>query len=143
MDLNSTDKQIIAIDRRALNNYMDLFYFEMGLCTFGISILVYLIFGKWYSKAYVKNYSVELENGYLKVNKGIFFKSRKSIPMDKITDFVWEQGPIMKLNKVYAIRIDTASSNIEMAEASIVAPIKKDLIEDLEEYRNQYMQKNK
>lgn len=138
MDSDLPRKKPIAIDKRALIKYKDLFYFELGLFTFGISILLYFIIGKWYNKAWVKHYNVEIDGRYIKIEQGIIFKSKKSIPLDKITDFEWIQGPIMKLINVYVIRIDTASSTGEYADAEILAPYKRDLIKELEEHRDLY-----
>jgi membrane protein YdbS with pleckstrin-like domain len=42
------------------------------------------------------------------------------IPLDKITDFRWFQGPIMRLCGISSISIKTASSSDQTSEAVLI-----------------------
>jgi len=61
----------------------------------------------------------ELDRGVLRVNQGFVFLSRKAIPLDRITDFTFVQGPLMQACGMWAIRIQTAGQGTPMPEATL------------------------
>ncbi len=84
------------------------------VCTlFGIPLipLVALVcFGGLASKQ-ARALRYRLDGDTLRVDSGVFFLKRKAIPLDRVTDFVMVQGPLMRLHDLWAIQVQTAGNN--------------------------------
>jgi len=59
----------------------------------------------------------------LRIDKGVLFKSRKSIPLDKITDLELVQGPLLRFMNMWTIKVQTASTGSQMPEATWIGTI--------------------
>ena len=66
----------------------------------------------------------------LRVEKGLLFKSRKTIPLDKITDLELVQGPLMRALGMWIIKVQTASTGSQMPEATLWSVINPDQVRD-------------
>ena len=59
----------------------------------------------------------------LRIDKGIFFKSRKSLPLDKITDLELVQGPLLRALNMWTIKVQTASTASQFPAATMIGAI--------------------
>lgn len=76
----------------------------------------------------------------LRVHKGIFFKSRKSIPLEKITDIELVQHPILWLLQMWNLRIQTASTGTQTPEATLIGCVNPEQVrDDILTARDEYM----
>jgi len=77
-----------------------LFILLVGIWFFGLGIIVAVIyavtFGPWLSTAQAQALKYWLDGGTLRVDQGVFFLKRKAIPLDRVTDIVLTQGPLMR-----------------------------------------------
>ena len=95
----------------------------VGIWFVGIGLVVALVhaftLGRWLPKRQSQALLYRLDNYTLMVNKGVFFLKRKSIPLDRVTDIVLAQGPLMKACGIWELRIQTAGTGQSMPEASL------------------------
>lgn len=78
----------------------------------GIPLLPFwFIFGKIVTGRYLKSHHCELTTRSLKFSKGIFVRQEKTVPLDKITDLGFVQGPLMRMFGVEALSIETAGQS--------------------------------
>ncbi|MBI9016476.1 MAG: PH domain-containing protein [Phycisphaerae bacterium] len=93
-------------------------------------------FGKWFCAESLRRLSCRLDSNSLKIKKGIFFRSEKNIPLDKITDITVSQGPLMRHYGVYTLKIETAGQNAgtQGSEGALCG------IKDAKEFRNLVLQ---
>jgi putative membrane protein len=93
----------------------------MGALIFGFGALaapVYaLTFGPWLSRRQAEVLEYRLYDTHLFVHQGVFFVKRKSIPLDRITDIVLSQGPLLRFFGIWRLDIQTAGSGQQRAEA--------------------------
>lgn len=66
----------------------------------------------------------------LRVEKGLLFKSRKTIPLDKITDLELAQGPLLRALGMWIIKVQTASTASQMPEATLWGVIDPEKVRD-------------
>ncbi len=82
------------------------------LTVVGIVLLpVWFIIGKWATRKYLASHRCTLTNRSLKVNKGVFVKIEKTVPLDRITDVGIIQGPIMRYFDIEALSVETAGQS--------------------------------
>lgn len=77
--------------------------------------LVYIL-----KKIEFKRIRCTLTTRSVKINRGVFTRIEKSIPLDKITDAALTQGPIMRRFNIESIQFETAGQASVGAAASIV-----------------------
>ena len=74
-------------------------------------LLLWFPIGSVFTKRYLKRMSCELTNSSLHVKKGIFVRSEKTIPLEKITDMGMIQGPIMRRMGLFQLSVETAGQS--------------------------------
>lgn len=126
-----TPKEIFAIplDREAVQSYFlavqMLNFVLLGLFTFGIAFVgwwvYYFVFGKWLIERQSQEFNYRLEGRTLRIDWGVFFLKRKAIPLDRVTDFVLVQGPIMRMFHIWSLQVQTASTGTNIPEATLIA----------------------
>jgi putative membrane protein len=93
----------------------------IGVFIFGFGALaavVYaLTFGPWLSRRQAEVLEYRLHDTHLFVNQGVFFVKRKTIPLDRITDIVLTQGPLLRFFGLWRLDIQTAGSGHQIPEA--------------------------
>ncbi len=93
----------------------------IGVFVFGFGALaapVYAFtFGPWLSRRQAEVLEYRLHETHLFVHQGVFFIKRKSIPLDRITDIVLSQGPLLRFFGLWRLDIQTAGSGQQRAEA--------------------------
>jgi membrane protein YdbS with pleckstrin-like domain len=84
---------------------------------YGLGIVLALVhyykkhkFSRWICQQQADNLRYRLEGSTIRVDSGVYFLFRKSIPLERITDVVLVQGPLLRYFDIWAIRIQTAGS---------------------------------
>jgi putative membrane protein len=60
---------------------------------------------------YFERLHCELTTRSLKFNKGYIFRTEKTIPLDKIQDLTFKEGPLLKAFGLSILQIETAGSS--------------------------------
>ncbi|MDG2031559.1 MAG: PH domain-containing protein [Phycisphaerales bacterium] len=77
----------------------------------------------------ISSWECVLTSRALHVKKGVFNKSEKTVPLEKITDLQMVQGPIMRMFKLHRISVETAGQSGPGSLISLIG------IQDTEEFR--------
>ena len=93
-----------------------LFMWVVGVI---IAVVYALTFGPWLSRKQAEVLEYRLEGTYVFVHQGVFFIKRKTIPLDRITDIILAQGPLLRHFGLWRLDIQTAGSGQQRAEASL------------------------
>jgi len=105
-----------VFDKPALLKYHWLTVFVMSaFCialpvTIPIAIVYVFILDKM-----IDSWSCTLTNRALHVKRGVFVKSESTIPLDKITDLLTLQGPLMRRYDLFKVSIETAGQSTQGA----------------------------
>ncbi|MDX9978912.1 MAG: PH domain-containing protein [Lentisphaeria bacterium] len=98
-----------------------LFILFVGVWFFGLGILLALLYaltlGHWLSRKQAEALRYWLDGGTLRVDQGVFFFKRKAIPLDRVTDVVLTQGPLMRWCGIWGLQVQTAGTGQGMPEA--------------------------
>lgn len=73
--------------------------------------ILWIFFGAWYMNRWLDRLSAELTEKRLEVKKGILFKRESTIPLDKITDLQYFQGPLMRAFDIDGLKVETAGQS--------------------------------
>jgi len=117
--------QVFQIQRAAVQRY---FYWSstlmlsiIGICMWGVGIVIAIIyaltFAHWLSRKQAGVLDYRLYETNLFVHQGVFFIKRKTIPLDRVTDIVLAQGPLLRHFGLWRLDIQTAGSGQQRAEA--------------------------
>lgn len=80
----------------------------------GIVILPFwLIFGRLYVNKYFENLHCELTSRALQYKKGVWFKVERTIPLDKIQDLTFVEGPVLRWLNMSTLKIETAGQSAQ------------------------------
>jgi len=119
MGYNSTMQNIeFEIDRDAVEQYFRTswsllllgmlgFYFGLGIL---LAWLFYYKIGHRFCLRWVNALRYRLEGDILRVDSGVLFLQRKSIPLERITDVALVQGLLLRHFGIWRMRIQTAGS---------------------------------
>lgn len=84
----------------------------MVVCLISIPLLlIWLPLGMFVTRRYLSRMSCELTEQNLKVNKGMWVRVEKTIPLEKITDLGMVQGPIMRHYGLHTLSVETAGQS--------------------------------
>lgn len=91
----------------------------------GIVILPFwLILGKMYINRYFENLYCELTTRALHFKKGIWYQTERSIPLDKIQDLTFHEGPLLRWLGLSKLMVETAGQSAQgMADMSLTGII--------------------
>jgi len=67
--------------------------------------------GSWYSRRYFNHIECELTSRALRFKKGILFQVEKTIPLDKIQDLTFKEGPLLRKLGLSILQIETAGQS--------------------------------
>ena len=90
-----------------------------GIVIFTITIVgiillpFWLIFGKIYINRYFDNLYCELTTRALHFKKGVWFQTERTIPLDKIQDLTFKEGPILRYFGLSYLMIETAGQSAQ------------------------------
>ena len=80
----------------------------------GIVLLPFwLIFGKKYVNRYYDNLFCELTTRALHFKKGIWFHTERTIPLDKIQDLTFKEGPFLRYFGLSYLMVETAGQSMQ------------------------------
>ena len=71
-----------------------------------------------------------LDDKALRVEQGRLFKSRKSIPLEKITDLELVQGPLLRYFDMWIINVQTASTGSQSPEATLIGLVNPEQVRE-------------
>lgn len=80
-----------------------------------VLIPVWLIFGGRYVDRYYDNLFCQLTTRALHFKKGVWFHTEKTIPLDKIQDLTFKEGPILRRFGLSYLQIETAGQTAQGA----------------------------
>ncbi|MBN2588282.1 MAG: PH domain-containing protein [Sedimentisphaerales bacterium] len=134
-----SEKQEFAIQREPIARYFYYLQILMILLFtiwyFGIGIILALVhaftLGPWLSKKQAEALHYWLEGNTLRADSGVFFLKRKAIPLDRITDIVIAQGPLLKKMGIWQLQIQTAGTGHARPEVSLYGLTQPEQIRDL------------
>lgn len=102
---------------------------------FGIILIPFwLIFGRYYLNRYFDALHCELTTRALHFKKGVLFTTERTIPLDKIQDLAFKEGPILRYFGLSSLQIETAGQS-----AANVVDMKLTGIVDSAEFRKKVM----
>ncbi|WP_069131805.1 PH domain-containing protein [Rhodohalobacter halophilus] len=87
----------------------------------GIVVLPFwLLLGKLYINRYFDNLFCELTTRALHFKKGIWFQTERTIPLDKIQDLTFHEGPVLRWMGLSKLMIETAGQSAQgMSDMSL------------------------
>ena len=82
-------------------------------------LLLWFPLGRMLTQRHLDRMSCVLTDKALKVGKGIWVRTEKTIPLDKITDMGMVQGPIMRRLDLHTLTVETAGQSSEGSLVSL------------------------
>ncbi|MBN1807920.1 MAG: PH domain-containing protein [Planctomycetes bacterium] len=113
-----------SIDRDAVTNYLlwshviiillvTVWFFGIGIV---FAVLYYFTIGKWLPRKQADALRYWIEGNTLRIEEGVYFLNRKAVPLDRITDVVASQGPLLRRFGIWALKVQTAGRGQGMPE---------------------------
>src|SRR5690606_2288246 len=105
-----------------------------GLFLFGVGILLAPLYaftlGPWLTRMQAHELKYWLDGTTLRVDQGVFFLKRKAIPLDRVTDFILVQGPLMRWHRIWGIQVQTAGAGHAVPEAILYGVTNPEQVRD-------------
>src|SRR6056297_95270 len=97
----------------------------LAISIIGIVVLPFwLILGNIYINRYFDNLYCELTTRALHFKKGIWFQTERSIPLDKIQDLTFHEGPVLRWLGLSKLMVETAGQSAQgMSDMSLTGII--------------------
>ena len=96
----------------------------IGIWFFGLGLVVAIIyaftFGVWLPQKQSQALQYWLDGATLRVDQGVFFLKRRAIPLDRVTDVMLVQGPLMRWCDIWALHIQTAGMSGQAGAEAIL-----------------------
>lgn len=89
--------------------YVSLLFF-VAIVTIPL-VPVVMIISPYFIRKYFDRLHCELTTRTLKFNKGYIFRTEKTIPLDKIQDLTFKEGPLLKAFGLSILKIETAGNS--------------------------------
>jgi hypothetical protein len=96
--------------------FIGIWFFGLGIVA---AVLYALTLGPWLSRRQAEELKYWLDGTTLRVDEGVFFLKRKAIPLDRVTDVVLAQGPLMRWCGIWSLQVQTAGTGQAVAEATL------------------------
>ena len=78
----------------------------------GIPLIPFwLLISLWYGPEYLRRMSARLTTQALEIQKGVFFRSEATIPLNRITDLRLHDGPLMRYLGLRGVKVETAGQS--------------------------------
>lgn len=74
-------------------------------------ILLWLPLGSYFIQKYFDRLECELTTRSLRFQKGFLFHTEKTIPLDKIQDLTFKEGPLLKAFGLSILKVETAGNS--------------------------------
>jgi membrane protein YdbS with pleckstrin-like domain len=112
------------VDRKKAASYfywatlLILLLIALGSLGFGLpfAAIYAFAFGPWLAPKQAAALRYRIEGNTLRIDQGVFFLKRKAIPLDRITDAVLSQGPLLRACGIWTLNIQTAGTGQQIAE---------------------------
>lgn len=105
-----------------------------GIWFMGLGLVVALLYavtwGQFLPRQQAEALCYWLEGTTLRADSGVYFLKRKAIPLDRITDLVLVQGPLLRWCGIWAIHVQTAGLGQGMPEAVLYGLDRPEQIRD-------------
>ena len=83
--------------------------FVLAVTIVGIILIPFwLVFGRAYVNRYFNGLFCELTTRALHFKKGVWIRTEKTVPLDKIQDLTFKEGPLLRYFGVSYLKIETA-----------------------------------
>lgn len=108
---NATDGALLEaqFDRRIAGHGRMVGSLILLVTIVGIPLIPFwLLFSLWYYPEYLRRISARLTSHTLEVQKGVFFRSEATIPLNRITDLRLHDGPVMRYYNLRGLKVETA-----------------------------------
>lgn len=94
----------------------------LTLTIIGIVFLpIYWLAGPSFLRKYFERLSAELTTRALRFEKGVLFHVERTIPLDKIQDLTFKEGPLLKYFGLSILKVETAGgSNQGQADLTLI-----------------------
>jgi uncharacterized protein len=137
--MDVSDKQEFSVPRERIARYFYYSYTLMiilvGIWFMGagliLAILYALTIGTWLSKKQAQALVYWLDGNTLRADSGVFFLKRKAVPLDRITDIVLAQGPLMRWCGIWELRVQTSGTGNTVPEVTLYGLTEPEQIRDL------------
>jgi membrane protein YdbS with pleckstrin-like domain len=99
--------------------------FVLTVTIVGIVLIPFwLIFGIRYVNRYFDALYCELTTRALHFKKGVWFQTERTVPLDKIQDLTFKEGPVLRYFGLSMLKIETAGQSMEgVADMSLTGII--------------------
>lgn len=98
-----------------IKNY--ILWYGVLICLISIFMIplipIWLLIASIYLKKYFERLECELTTRSLRFKKGYIFHTERTIPLDKIQDLTFKEGPLLKYFGLSILRIETAGSSAQ------------------------------
>lgn len=123
-------KSVVLLKKAEFNPRLKLYYnisgiFVMFAMIFTIPLIpVWLLIAPYFINKYYERLECELTNRSLRFKKGFIVQVEKTIPLDKIQDLTFKEGPLLKKLGLSILKIETAgNSSTGTADLSLIGII--------------------
>lgn len=118
MDVPSSDKAQTLVEAKfnpRIKTYINAIVILTCIATiFGIVVIPFwLIFGRMYLNRYFNSLFCELTTRALKFKKGVLFQVERTIPLDKIQDLTFREGPLLRYFGLSILKVETAGQSVQ------------------------------
>jgi membrane protein YdbS with pleckstrin-like domain len=137
--MNEAATNEFSVQRPAVARY--LYWMQIVLivvvgiwfCGAGLALAILHAFtlGPWLSRKQSEALHYWLDGSTLRVDEGVLFLKRKAIPLDRVTDVVLAQGPLMKLCGIWELRVQTAGAGQSVPEATLHGVTDPEAVRDM------------
>ncbi|MEL6898699.1 MAG: PH domain-containing protein [Planctomycetota bacterium] len=113
-EIDSADDVIAtaAFDEKVCQYWLLNTYLLAVVTVIGIPLIpLIVIFGGWITRKYLQTHSLVLGRRELRLRKGLLTVVEKTIPLEKITDVGYVQGPIMRMMNIDGLSVETAGQS--------------------------------
>lgn len=102
-----------------------ILWYGVIICTISVVLIpaipFWLILGYLYLNKYFERLECELTTRSLRFKKGYIFQTERTIPLDKIQDLTFKEGPLLKHFGLSILKIETAGNTGQgMADLSLI-----------------------
>lgn len=108
----------------------------LAITVFGIVLIPFwLLLSPYYIKKYYNRLQCELTTRSLRFEKGFIFHTERTIPLDKIQDLTFKEGPLLKAFGLSILKIETAGNTGQgMSDLTLIG------ILDAPDFRNRVLE---
>jgi len=126
---NSSRKRAATIHEATFEPRIKKYVLWSGIIILSLTVVglllvpVWLIAGRIYINKYYDALYCELTTRALHFRKGILFKTERTIPLDKIQDLTFKEGPVLRYFGLSSLYIETAGQSAQQTSDMILTGI--------------------